>query len=80
MVHHNKGNLLAIGCGGDVFVMTYDIRKEGNSSWTVTSKTLLPPPPKFSGFGGFLPSPVARSISFLKANRLLVAYLEHGVV
>ena len=79
IVHHNGEDLLAFGCGNDVFVASYEIPK-GTSNWTMTLKTLLPPPPRLPNSNVFLPSPIARSISFLKANQLLVAYLDHGVV
>ena len=75
--HHSRKNLLAVGCGNGVFLVNYEISK---SSWIVTSKTSLPPPPRLPGSSGFLPEPVARLISFMKANRLLVAYLDHGIV
>jgi hypothetical protein len=63
-----------------MFLVNYEIPVKGMSSWTVTFKTSLPPPPRPPGFNGFLPNPIARSVIFLKANRLLVAYLDHGIV
>ncbi|KAF9790781.1 WD40-repeat-containing domain protein [Thelephora terrestris] len=80
MAHHRRKNLLAVGCGQDVFMINYEIRGEGKSSWVVTSKTSFLPPPRPPGSSGFLSNPLARSISFLKADCLLIAYLDHGIV
>lgn len=78
LAHHNRKNLLAVGCGNDVFLVDYETCEEGESSWTY--KTTLPPPPQLPGSNEFIPSPVARSVFFLTGDRLLVAYLDHGIV
>lgn len=66
-----------MGCGNDVFIVEYEVHEEGKSSWT--NKVSLPPPPRLPGSNEFLPNPVARSIYFLKGDRILVAYLDHGI-
>ena len=78
MAHHKGKDLLAVGCGNDVLLVDYTTQEEGKSSWTC--KTTLPHPPRLPGSSAFLPGPIARSICFLKGNRLLVAYLDHGIV
>jgi hypothetical protein len=78
LAHHKRKNSLAVGCGNDVLLVDYETSEEGKSSWT--RKTTLPSPPRLPGSNGFLPNPIARSISFLKGNRLLVSYLDHGIV
>lgn len=78
LAHHSRKNLLAVGCGNDVFLVDYETLKEGKSSWT--HRMILPPPPRLPSSNEFLPSPVAHSVCFLKGDRLLVAYLDHGIV
>lgn len=78
LAHHKRKNSLAVGCGNDVLLVDYETSEEGKSSWT--RKTTLPSPPRLPGSNGFLPNPIARSISFLKGNHLLVSYLDHGIV
>ena len=78
LAHHDSQNILAVGCGNEVSLVTYKLRGETHASWANTKS--LPSPPQIPGYNGFLPKPIARSVNFLKRHRLIVAYLDHGVV
>ena len=78
LAHHDSQNILAVGCGSDVLLVTYELHGGNGVSWTSTKP--LPSPPQLPGYNGFLPKPIARSVSFLKRHKLVVAYLDHGVM
>ena len=76
--HHGSENILAVGCGKDVFLVTYQLRMDNRTSWTSTRS--LPSPSRLPGYNGFLSKPIARSVNFLKGHNLVVAYLDHGIM